>query len=773
MGTPERDARPSWLAPDFGKGRGVFPPNDIAAPAAPAGLLNVEKLPFWIQAAIRLGVKFIRVAAGAVPPAAAEFHPSDFHEEPGCCNECGCVHPPLIDEYYFWLVASKVFNAVDQDEYYDPTLQESTLWHDPNNLPKLLDWKSAPAARLAWSRVHNGEFKQPRRSDDVVQLTPGIIPDLNYIGRVADSLTFSVTGGIAPVGYFGSDAPGFRYDLATDFSVALPLVEDPPTLPSLYPAGLPVYPYFVFVEPGDRLFPDSIYSPAVAVAGVLRCHCRFESALKWYQLFLNPLEADNTWVHCSHDTRLPPPPPPPPRIEEDIHPHRKPHSHPHNAEDISDEYTANISVEIEEPPIAIPLPPEMCCDSTHISAAVARNRAMLLHYLDTLVEWSRALMRQNSRESAQQARLILDTAARILGPCPRTVINHDVPKHETVTTFKPLIPPLNPRLMNLYCHVRDGLDLVHRCLSDARLRNSTKECRAPYWGQDPCHCGPIEHHCGCESINEPCCDEDDWCHPHSPYRFVFLLQKAQEAAAKVRELGSALLSAFERGDAEYLASMRVRHETQLADLTIKVRQDQWRDADWQVKALGKTKEISQTNWRYYQGLISAGLNTGELGYQSNMNLSISTRSAAIPIEASGEAMRLVPDIYVGTSGVNLKLPPGTKMGDMLETIARIMNETADVEGITASLDLTQAGWQRRLDEWVHQVDVLGIEIEQIEIQILGAERRRNQALEELNIQRRQLEQSREVLDFLRRQIHQPRTVSLPAEGNCRPLFEDV
>jgi hypothetical protein len=62
--------------------------------------------------------------------------------------------------------------------------------------------------------------------------------------------------------------------------------------------------------------------------------------------------------------------------------------------------------------------------------------------------------------------------------------------------------------------------------------------------------------------------------------------------------------------------------------------------------------------------------------------------------------------------------------------------------------LTQAGWQRRLDEWVHQV-VLDIEIEQIEIHILGAERRRNQTLAELNIQQRQREQSREMLNSLR------------------------
>src|SRR5262249_9507156 len=201
-------------------------------------------------------------------------------------------------------------------------------------------------------------------------------------------------------------------------------VADPPAVPSTYPAGLPVYPYFVFVEPGDRLFPASLFSAAVSVANVLRCHCRFEPALKWYQLVLNPLLVDNTWMHCSEDT----PPSPPPDV----------------VAGAPNESPVEVLVANTNPPMTGIVPPEMCCDSTLISDEEARNRAILLHYVETLVEWAQALMRHNSRESAQQARLVLDTAAMILGPCPRTVVNHEPPKEATVTTFVPSIPPLNP-----------------------------------------------------------------------------------------------------------------------------------------------------------------------------------------------------------------------------------------------------------------------------------------------------------------------------------------
>jgi hypothetical protein len=105
-----------------------------------------------------------------------------------------------------------------------------------------------------------------------------------------------------------------------------------------------------------------------------------------------------------------------------------------------------------------------------------------------------------------------------------------------------------------------------------------------------------------------CLDEADWCAPPCPYRFTFLIQKAEELANEVRGLGAALLAAYEKGDTEYLTSLRATHERQLLNLVLEVRQNQWREADWQLQALQKTKEISQTRHRYYTLLIQNGLN---------------------------------------------------------------------------------------------------------------------------------------------------------------------
>src|SRR5262249_11304973 len=102
LGTRDRHARPSWLAP-LGDRPETTPPRAVA-PRTPDGTreragaaaatgtrdgvaqptgtrdgvasvdipkAELDRLPLWIQAAVRLGARFIRVAASGIPPATA------------------------------------------------------------------------------------------------------------------------------------------------------------------------------------------------------------------------------------------------------------------------------------------------------------------------------------------------------------------------------------------------------------------------------------------------------------------------------------------------------------------------------------------------------------------------------------------------------------------------------------------------------------------------------------------------------------------------------
>ena len=780
LATPERDARPSWLTavqPAAGSNQGNVP------------AANAVTLPFWMETAIRLGTRFYRIAAAGVPPAAMGFEP---HKSGGkncvsCCEECGCTHPALVDEYYFWLIDGEFYDPPVtptppgysappsttpippndyqdgyQNDFYDPNQQEAAFWQDITQLPQLLDWPPSPMVRLAWCRVHNGEFQQPRRSHQGVPIQTGSTSDLSFLGRTADSLTFSVSNAVAPEGYSDPSAPGFRYDLATDDAVVLPLVTQIPALdiPTFVDGKLPAYPYFVYDAPGSHLFPLSPFSPSLAVAQALRSRCRFEAALKWYRLVFDPLQQDCTWVVCASDT--PPTVPPPPNPNGGGNIPANPASVPSSTPRLSP--AATTTQPPNQPPVTNPGPPPnqppvqgapspgACCDSTDITCAEARNRSIILHYAETLKEWGEATMRRgNSTEAFQKARLIFDTADLILGKMPCNVRVQEPATLQTVSTFKPAFAPLNPRLLNLYAEIRDRLNLIRACIDSRRLNTGSASCEMPYFGNSHVHQG-------WRTTVEPCADENDWCYLHSPYRFMFLIAKAQEQASKVQELGAALLAAFEKGDAEYLASLRAGQERELLTLGLEAKKDQWRDADWQIEALQKTKAVSQANLVYTNGLIAAGpggLINGEIQYQNLTSLAMSLRSAANITEGIGEGMRLIPDIVLGAAGFGgspvsiLWIPLGTKIGEALEAAARLMNNSAEINSMNGQLNQTDASWLRRLNEWTHQARTLAIDIQRVERQILGAQRQRDQALQGLDSHRCQMEQSAEVQNFLR------------------------
>ena len=191
------------------------------------------------------------------------------------------------------------------------------------------------------------------------------------------------------------------------------------------------------------------------------------------------------------------------------------------------------------------------------------------------------------------------------------------------------------------------------------------------------------------------------------------------------------------------------------DLQLLARQDQWRDSDWQVEALQKTKAISQANLAYYNLLIANGLISGELGYQDLTEASTGParrrRYDRRRCRWNGRSAQYVHGHrrFGGTPLFYMQIPVGQPLAEVFSIAARVMNGLSAIAATTAGLDLTQSGWQRRSDEWHHQVKILTIEIEQIELQILGAQRRRDQALQELNVHQRQIEQKVEILNFLR------------------------
>ena len=593
-----------------------------------------------------------------------------------------------MDEYFFWLgdavefdESSAVQNADVGAVYPDPTSD----WHRPSKVRTLLRWNPRETVSLYWSRVHFGQFDTPRHSEEGISfydLDPTApLPQLTFLGRQADTLRFGTIPSLLNT--------SFRFDMATDSATVLTPISSPFYYMdiNLYPRPLSSYPFFIYFQPGAPLLPPSTYSIAFSVATALRSHSRFDSALKWYEVAFNPLDMNNSWLQP------------------------RPASMASVTEDIT------------------------CCTSDPRSFDIARGRAVLLNYLEVLLQWGDSLMSKKSSDTNRQALIVYDLIEKLLGPQPKRIHKHpSAHKSVPVSEFVAQRAPLNPRLLNLYEQAADRRVLIHHDTQSRQL--SDKRDSLSFYTN--------HHHIGQPIIQI-----------RHPYRFTYLLKRAMKLTTTVRELGVSLLKAFEKGDAQYLASMYATHHRQLEYLRLEIRKYTWRETDWQVQALERSLFGSQTRLTYYQTLIRNGLNAGENGSMVANDNSMAAKTGAVITEGVAQGLAFAPDMWFGTKGAGGKAldyrqaPIGSKLSSNYSTAARLLRALGLIADCTVIQETTEAHWERRHEFWHHQVDVLTIEVQQMERQIYAAHRRRDIAFRELNNHQRSIEHAVEVQNFMR------------------------
>lgn len=359
----------------------------------------------------------------------------------------------------------------------------------------------------------------------------------------------------------------------------------------------------------------------------------------------------------------------------------------------------------------------------------ASRRALLMSYLDILIKWADHLQEQNTPESISKAKMILNLVGKILGVRPKRV---NLPKPETkpLNDFTPLASGINPRLLCIYDAYDAQKQLLEHCLTV-----NGQQCKSIAKKQTNADCA-----------SELCCNTMKDCLPISPYRFMPLLNRAKEYANALSGLGSSLQAAIEKGDQEKLTFLREVHSNQLTHLNLDMKQNLVREAHYQVKALEKTLEITETRLVYHQGLINVGLIAQEEDYKTLTKQSMIAQAASQGLNASAQFIVLLPEIF----------PPwftdaggGTKTAAALQGGAAVASAIAGILQTRATLKNYDAGNIRREQGWVHQRNTLLIEIEHIKNQLVAASITLLNAQKDLDNYRLQIDHSNQTLGYLR------------------------
>ncbi len=456
--------------------------------------------------------------------------------------------------------------------------------------------------------------------------------------------------------------------------------------------------------------------------------------------------------------------------------------------------------------------------------AVARLRprayefAVVFKYLDNLIAWGDQLFRQYSTESINEATQLYILAAKLLGSRPETVPREKQPAPLTYrmasgkwdlfantwaevetntqwtvsagwsfgharnvgyprTTYTLssvgllyFCIPINDRLFEYWDKLEDRLFNIRHCRNIDGIEQQVPLFQPPI---DPALL--VRATAAGLDISTVLSEATV---PLPYYRFNLLAQKASELCSEVKALGSALLTALEKKDAEHLLLMRSRQEIELLDLIKAVREQQIEEAKTNLEALEQSEKLATARFSQYQRLL--GKANVEMPDGDGADIE---QASAVRVATSGEGGNLgitqaeqdqitwnalalsnsliasthhilagilhgIPDFSVGSIIAQSKYG-GSHLGNILGAGAAFFGALERIASYQANTASTLGQYQRRQDEWVFQSRLALREIQQIRKQIVAAQIRIDISTKELANHEKQMKNVQESDRFMR------------------------
>jgi hypothetical protein len=235
------------------------------------------------------------------------------------------------------------------------------------------------------------------------------------------------------------------------------------------------------------------------------------------------------------------------------------------------------------------------------------------------------------------------------------------------------------------------------------------------------------------------------------YRFTYMLPKALELCADIKALGSALLGALEKKDAEELTVLRCSQETNLLKAVKAVKEQQIEEAQDTLDGLNKYREVVRTRLEYYQSIVR--ISDEEQAHMDGLSTANNYHLISLGLRGGISAAHLLPNTILGSAGFSSPCTiaewGGNNIANAMEAAASVMEMISTENTFQARMSEIKGGFERRWNEWKQQESVAGKEIAQVEAQIAAAEVRTAIAQLELDNHGRQIDNASAVEEFLR------------------------
>lgn len=226
------------------------------------------------------------------------------------------------------------------------------------------------------------------------------------------------------------------------------------------------------------------------------------------------------------------------------------------------------------------------------------------------------------------------------------------------------------------------------------------------------------------------------------YRYTYLIQQAKALASETQQLGSALLAALEKQDAEQLAEMQAGYQVTLTNMSLAVKASQINQlvrTDQSLRASLRSATYARDTYERY---LKHGLNAEEIIALVSMGAALFPMAAADGVRIAASIAYLFPNTF-GLANGGMQFGESVNMGaSMLEGAAQILN----AYGQLAS---TMGQYLRRVDDWTLQKNLANYQMQEVNAQIEANNFAIEAAKQDLAINQAQYSQAQEVLHFLK------------------------
>lgn len=407
---------------------------------------------------------------------------------------------------------------------------------------------------------------------------------------------------------------------------------------------------------------------------------------------------------------------------------------------------------------------------------VAYAKAIVMRYVDIVLDWGDALFTQYTRETITQATNLYVLAEDLLGDKPRSLGRLPLPEPKSFNELKAeyptnQIPQFLVDLENTpYLHPDDDNNRYpSQPVNDiiAYFQAPENADFTKYWDRAEDRLFKIRH---CMNIDGQVSPLALFSPPIDPamliqamatgggnalaqalaetvpyYRFAYLVERAEAMASQLASLNAALLAALEKKDAEALSQLTTDQEGQLLKLTTTIKEQEIADAQVMGEALQQSLDSAKYRQAYYAGLIKTGLSVREQASLDAMLaalhynlLSTTTKTAA----SIGYSVPQAGSPFAMTYG-------GQQIGNSLNAASGVFEIGAAISTFNSQQSQTLAAYDRRAEDWSLQEKLAGYDVAQFEDQIRSNDIRVAIAKQNLVIHEESIKQNRERARFLK------------------------